>query len=572
MHAINWIIVIAYLVYVIQDGVRRAKGTHEIEGYFLANRSLPWWAVGLSVMATQLSAITLVGTTGQGASDGMRFIQFYFGLPVAMLILGVTLVPLLHRAGVFTAYEFLERRFDSRTRTFTSALFLLSRGMSCGVIISAPAVIISVILGLKLPVAVAIIGLPTVLYTMIGGVQAVTWVDVKQMFVIVGGLVALLAALLLGLPDGVRVDDALHVAGAAGRLRTFDFEFSLTETYTFWSGLLGGLFLMMAYFGTDQSQVQRYLTARSVDEARGSLLMSAYWKIPLQALVLMVGVMVFVYYLFTQPPLLFNAEQEARVRESAAAEYAALEDRYAQAFEQRRAAAQALAAARNAGDQAAAERLADEFRAREQDVTAVRDDALALAQRVTGENPRDVNYIIPSFVMNELPLGLPGLFIAAVLAAAMSSIAAELNSLSTASIIDFYRRHVRPQATDSHYLLVSKLATGFWGLFACVVAVFAASLGSLIEVVNRFGSFFYGSILGVFLLAFYRRATARGAFYGLIAGMSAVAAVTFLAPQVSFLWHNVIGAGTVFIVGVLLSWIAGARPAAVAAEGVAAEG
>ena len=572
MHVVNWVIVIAYLVYVIYDGVRRAKGTHEIEGYFLANRSLPWWAVGLSVMATQLSAITLVGTTGQGASDGMRFIQFYFGLPVAMLILGVTLVPLLHRAGVFTAYEFLERRFDSRTRTFTSALFLLSRGMSCGVIISAPAVILSVILGLSMPVCVAIIGLPTVLYTMIGGVQAVTWVDVKQMVVIVGGLVALLAALLLGLPDGVRVDDALHVAGAAGRLRTFDFDFSLTETYTFWSGLIGGLFLMMAYFGTDQSQVQRYLTAKSVDEARGSLLMSAYWKIPLQALVLMVGVMVFVYYLFTQPPLLFNAEQEARVRENAPAEYAALQERYAQAFEQRRAAAHALAAARNAGDEAAARRLAEEFRAREQEVNAVRNDALALAARVTGENPRDVNYIIPAFVMNELPIGLPGIFIAAVLAAAMSSIAAELNSLSTATIIDFYRRFVKPQATDSHYLLVSKLATGFWGLFACFVAVFAASLGSLIEVVNRFGSFFYGSILGVFLLALYRRATARGAFYGLIAGMSAVAAVTFLAPQVSFLWHNVIGAGTVLIVGVVLSWVAGGRPATVAAEGVAAEG
>src|SRR5690554_4172145 len=286
----------------------------------------------------------------------------------------------------------------------------------------------------------------------------------------------------------------------------------------------------------------------------------------------MVGVMVFVYYLFTQPPLLFNAEQEARVRADAAEEYAALQDRYAQAFEQRRAAAQALAAARNAGDRAAAERLAAEFRAHEQEVTAVRDDALALAGRVTGENPRDVNYIIPSFVMNELPLGLPGLFIAAVLAAAMSSIAAELNSLSTASIIDFYRRYVRTQATDSHYLLVSKLATGFWGLFACVVAVFAASLGSLIEVVNRFGSFFYGSILGVFLLAFYRRATARGAFYGLIAGMSAVAAVTFLAPQVSFLWHNVIGAGTVFVVGTLLSWIAGGRAAEVEAKAVPAEG
>jgi SSS family solute:Na+ symporter len=572
MHLVNWLIVFAYLAYVIHDGVRRAKGTHEIEGYFLANRSLPWWAVGLSVMATQLSAITLVGTTGQGASDGMRFIQFYFGLPIAMLVLGVTLVPLLHRAGVFTAYEFLERRFDSRTRTFTSALFLLSRGMSCGVIISAPAVIISVILGLSLPVCVAIIGLPTVIYTMIGGVQAVTWVDVKQMVVIVGGLVAMLAALLLGLPDGVRIDDALHVAGAAGRLRTFDFDFSLTETYTFWSGLIGGLFLMMAYFGTDQSQVQRYLTARSVDEARGSLLMSAYWKIPLQALVLLVGVMVFVYYLFTQPPLLFNAQHEARVRTAAPEEYAALEARYAEAFEQRRAVAEALTAARSAGDEAAAARLAEQFRAQENELNAVRGEALALAERVTGENPRDVNYIIPRFVMNELPLGLPGLFIAAVLAAAMSSIAAELNSLSTATIIDFYRRYVRTQATDSHYLLVSRLATGFWGLFACFVAVFAASLGSLIEVVNRFGSFFYGSILGVFLLALYRRATARGAFYGLIAGMSAVAAVTFLAPQVSFLWHNVIGAGTVFIVGVLLSWIAGGRAAEVEAKAVPAKG
>ena len=572
MHPVNWLIVVAYLVYVIHDGVRRAKGTHEIEGYFLANRSLPWWAVGLSVMATQLSAITLVGTTGQGASDGMRFIQFYFGLPVAMLVLGVTLVPLLHRAGVFTAYEFLERRFDSRTRTFTSALFLLSRGMSCGVIISAPAVIMSVILGLSLPVCVAIIGLPTVLYTMIGGVQAVTWVDVKQMVVIVAGLVAMLAALLLGLPDGVRIDDALHVAGAAGRLRTFDFDFSLTETYTFWSGLLGGLFLMMAYFGTDQSQVQRYLTARSVDEARGSLLMSAYWKIPLQALVLLVGVMVFVYYLFTQPPLLFNSQQEARVRAAAPEEYAALEARYAETFEHRRAVAEALTAARSAGDEAAAARLAEEFRAQERELNAVRGEALALVERVTGENPRDVNYIIPRFVMNELPLGLPGLFIAAVLAAAMSSIAAELNSLSTATIIDFYRRYVKTQATDSHYLLVSKLATGFWGLFACFVAVFAASLGSLIEVVNRFGSFFYGSILGVFLLALYRRATARGAFYGLIAGMSAVAAVTFLAPQVSFLWHNVIGAGTVFIVGVLLSWVAGGHAAEVEAKAVPAEG
>jgi SSS family transporter len=550
MHPLNWAIVAVYIVYVVWDGLRRSRNTHEIEGYFLANRSLPWWVVGLSVMATQLSAITMIGTTGQGASDGMRFIQFYFGLPLAMIILSVTLVPFLHGAKVYTAYEYLERRFDARTRSFTSLLFLLSRGMSCGVIISAPAVILSVIFGLNLTTTVAMIGVPTVLYTMFGGVQAVAWTDVKQMVLIVFGLLAVVAALLAGLPDTVGVGDALRLAGATGRLDSFDFRFDVTETYTFWSGLIGGTFLMLSYFGTDQSQVQRYLTARSVDEARSSLLMSAYWKIPLQALVLLIGVLVFVYYLFTPPPLTFNPAQAAVVRESGrAAEYAALEARFGDAYAQRRAAAEALAAGADAGTADA--RAA--FLAADAEARATRQEAIALTGDVTGTSATDVNYIMPTFVLNELPLGLPGVFIAAVLAAAMSSIAAELNSLSTATVIDFYRRHARPHASDAHYLRVSKITTGLWGLFACIVATYAAQVGSLIEVVNRFGSFFYGSILGVFLLAMVRRATGRGAFYGLLAGMSAVAAVNFLAPSVAFLWHNVIGALTVLLVGSLLS-------------------
>ena len=546
MHWINWVIVVVYLVYVVTDGLRRAKGTNNIEGYFLANRNMPWWAVGLSVMATQLSAVTMIGTTGQGATDGMRFVQFYFGLPIAMVILGVTLVPFLHRARVYTAYEYLERRFDAKTRSLTSFLFLVSRGMSCGAIISAPGIVFSAIFGWPLLWSVALIGIPTVIYTMFGGVQAVTWADVKQMVLIVGALVIIAIILVVQLP--VSPDQALRVAGAAGRVQVFDFDFDLTKQYTFWSGIIGGTFLMLSYFGTDQSQVQRYLTARSVDEARSSLLMSAYWKIPLQALILLIGVLIFVYYLFQPAPLLFNPAHERAVRAADPAGYAILEDRYRTGFEVRKNAATALADAA-AGD-AVGERI---FLAADSTVQSVRTEALAMANTVTGEQSRDVNYVMPNFVLNHLPLGMAGIFIAAVMAAAMSSIAAELNSLSTATVIDFYQRWYRPQGADSHYLLVSKIATGFWGLFACFVAVQAGNLGSLIEVVNRFGSFFYGSILGVFLLAMIPRARALGAFWGLISGMAAVAAVSRLAPQVAFLWHNVVGAVVVVVVGLVLS-------------------
>ncbi len=562
MHPLNWAIVGAYLLYVVVDGVRRSKGTKRLEGYFLADRSLPWWVVGLSVMATQLSAVTLIGTTGQGATDGMRFIQFYFGLPVAMVILGVTLVPFLHGSGVFTAYEYLERRFDARTRSLTSFLFLLSRGMSAGTILAAPGVVFSAVFGWDLMWSVVLIGVPTVLYTMIGGVQAVAWVDVKQMVLIVVSLVAVVIVLIVQLP--VPLDDALHLAGATGKMQVFDFSFDVSKTYTFWSGLIGGTFLMLSYFGTDQSQVQRYLTARSVGEARTSLLMSAYWKIPLQALVLLVGVLVFVYYLFQPAPLLFNPAHERQVRFAEPAAYEALEQRYADAFAVREHAALSAADAWDDGDAAATDAAIAAFRSSEADARSVRDEALALATRVTDEPSEDVNYVIPRFVLQALPIGLAGMFIAAVMAAAMSSIAAELNSLSTATVIDFYRRWFRPEATDAHYLKVSKVATGVWGAFACAVAIYAASLGSLIEVVNRFGSFFYGSILGVFLLAMMPRAKSVGAFVGLLAGMGAVAAVTFGAPSVSFLWHNVVGAVAVVLVGLVLSGGARSRRGATA--------
>jgi Na+/proline symporter len=556
MHPLDWAIVAGYIAWLVWDGVKRARLDHTTEGYFLANRSLPWWAVGLSVMATQLSAITLVGTTGQGYSDGVRFLQFYYGLPLAMVILSLTLVPFFYRARVYTAYEYLERRFDAKTRALTSLLFLFSRGLSCSVIVAAPAVVLSVILGWNVTLTALAICVPAVVYTMLGGVQAVTWTDVKVMGLTVFVLVAAVAVLITGLPDGVGVGSALHVAGATGRLDAFDFSFRLDETYTFWSGLLGGLFLMLSYFGCDQSQVQRYLTARSVTEARSSLLMSAYWKIPLQALVLVVGVFTFVFYVFHAPPLLFNPVEEARLRKGEhAGEYLALEREYQAAHETRRQAAREFLQARAEGTAAVRSRAAEGLRQSEAAVKATRARAIALVKRTAGqEKYTDVNYIFPTFITTVMPIGLVGLWIVAIITAAMDSIAAELNSLATATVIDFYKRHYRPSAQETHYLTVSKVATGVWGLFACWVAVYASTLGSLIEVVNRFGSFFYGSILGVFALAILaRRANGTGAFVGLIAGMSVVAVVAFGRPEISFLWHNVIGAVTVFIVGLIFS-------------------
>jgi SSS family solute:Na+ symporter len=569
MHWIDWTIIGAYLIWIVWDGLRLSAKSEGLEGYFLASRSIPWWAVGLSVMATQLSAITMIGTTGQGYQTGMGLLQQYYALPLAMVILSVTLVPFFHKARVFTAYEYLERRFDARTRSFTALLFLLSRGMSTGAAISAPAVVLSVMLGLDVATTCLAIGLPTALYTMFGGVQAVTWTDVKQMYLIVFGLVAAVVVLVLGLPPQMGVSDALSLAGATGRLQVFDFSLDPTRSYTFWSGTIGALFLFLSYFGTDQSQVQRYLTARSVDEARTSLLMSAYWKIPLQALVLIIGVFMFLFYLFTPPPMLFNPVHDTEVRQSARrTEYLALEQQFGQAVAERRTAAEAVTAARRTGDDGVTRVATDVFLRADEAVKGVRQQAVSLVREVSGDRTyNDVNYVFPTFVMTHLPVGLIGLLMAAIFAAAMSTISAELASLSTATVIDFYRRFgAGTTASDAQLLQVSRVATGAWALFASVVAIWASELGSLIEVVNRFGSFFYGSILGVFMLAIlWPRANGHGAFVGLLSGMATVA---WVASQTSigFLWHNLIGAAAVFLVGVVVSAVTGGAPPSPAAD------
>ena len=549
MRPFDWLVVVAYIGWVIIDGLRRSKGTDKVDGYFLANRSLPWWAVGLSVMATQMSAVTIVGTTGLAYSTGLRFIQNYFSLPLAMVILSLTVVPFFTRARVYTAYEYLERRFDVRVRSLASFLFLVGRAMALGVTLAAPSVFMSTILGWTLPVTVLVICVPMIAYTTIGGVQAVAWTDVKQMFLVVGGMSAAVVILLYGILQHVTFVQALSLAGATGRLEAVDFSFNLTETYTFWSGMIGGLFLMLSYFGCDQSQVQRYLTAKSIDEARTSLLMSAWVKIPLQLLILTTGVLVFVFYLFNTPPMLFNRVYDASVTAGPrAAEYAGLQRAFDAELAARRAAATNV-------DRPA-------FLASDARLKDIRSKAAAVVMDTTGDaRYNDTNYVFPTFITTHMPVGLVGLMIAAIFAAAMSSSGGELNSLATATIIDFYRRLFVTDASDAHYLLVSKLATFCWGLVACVVAIYAANQGSLIEVVNRYGSFFYGSLLGVFILAIMtKRATARGAFWGLIAGMAIVLTVAFRLPWIAFLWHNLIGAVAVVVVGMAISYTQSPEP------------
>jgi SSS family transporter len=549
MKLLDWAIVVAYLAIVIWDGIRMTKHSSHAEGYFLASRSLPWWAVGLSVMATQLSAITLVGTTGQAYTDGMRFIQFYYGLPLAMIILCVTVVPFFHRAKVYTAYEYLEKRFDVRVRALTSFFFLISRGLGVGTIISAPSIVLSIVFEWNLIFTIFAIGLSTTVYTMFGGVQAVTWTDVKQMFVIFFGLAVCLIVILSSFPAGVSLTDGLYLAGSLGKLETVDTRFDWQEKYTLWSGLIGGLFLMLGYFGCDQSQVQRFLTAKSVDEGRTSLLMSAFLKIPMQFFILLIGVLVFVFYQFTPPPIVFNAGEIAKAEQNA--QFQTIQQNFAAAHAARR-----EAAVNFSPDNAESRQNYVEA---DKNFNAARSEAVNFIKQTSDPKFNDVNYVFPTFILQNMPMGVIGLLIAAIFAAAMSSISAELNALATATTIDFYRRLYRPEANDRQTVAVGRLATFAWGIFACVVAIFATNLGSLIEVVNKFGSFFYGSLLGVFVLAFVvKRANARGAFFGLLFGIASVW-IASNYTKIEFLWFNVIGCVVTVAAGYLLSLTSGGK-------------
>ncbi len=548
MRLLDWLILCGSLVAIVIYGLWKGRGSDTTKSYLLAGKTMPWYAMALSIMATQASAITFISTTGQSYVDGMRFVQFYFGLPLAMILISAFAVPIFHRANVYTAYEYLEYRFDAKTRALVSAIFLLQRGLAVGVALYAPAVVLTVILGWPDQWTSLVMGVLVSIYTVLGGIKAVTWTDVQQMGIMMIGLVGALVAALTLLPADVTLTDALHIAGAAGRLNPVVWNFDLNDRYNVWSGLIGGMFLALAYFGCDQSQVQRYLTGKSIAQSKLGLLFNAVAKIPMQFLILFVGAMVFVFYTFERPPLLFQQIQLEQAR--SAQGYSTVEQRYNEAFERRKTAARSLAEASRAGDEAAIAAKTSEYRAAQADLDAARSEAARLA----GSGVlNDTNYIFLTFVTRYLPAGVVGLILAAVFAAAMSTASAEINSLATVTVIDIYKRHFRPDSTDRHYLRVSQTATAFWSLYAVVTAQYGKNLGSLIEAVNMLGSLFYGGLLGVFALAFFfPRVTGRGAFYGVLAGEAAIFAA-HLFTGISFLWYNVLGSVVVIITGVLLS-------------------
>jgi Na+/proline symporter len=559
MTGLDWTVLVVYLVGIVAFGVFMGRGTKKIDDFFLAGREMRWWAVGLSVMATQISAITFVGTTGQAYQFGMNFLVFYFGLPFAMVVLCLTVVPFFYRARVFTAYEYLEKRFDARTRTLTSFFFLLSRGLAVGVTLYAPSLVLAVILGWSESATILLMGVTTIVYVSYGGNRSVIWTDVAQMAIIWFGIFLCLGVALTQLPESFRVRDALALAQATGRLDIVDASPSLTRPYTLWGGLIGGFFLQMAYFGTDQSQVQRYLSGSSLTQSRLSLLFNAFLKVPMQFMILLTGVLVFVFYHFQPAPILWNSAALSRLeRQAPAAELAGIKEHYAAAAERRDAAAREFARARQAGVAADA----GGYVAAEQEFVAARGEAIRAIERIDGARYNDNNYIFPSYIVSHLPRGLAGLVIAVIFAAAMSTLSGEFNSLATASMIDFYKRYVRPVSSDAHELLMSRAFTVFWGAFACFVALEAGRLGSAIEVVNKFGSYFYGSMLGVFGLGILTpRASAAGAFWGLLVGIVTVGLVANLTA-IHFLWYNLVGALTVFVSGLAITALAPSRKAA----------
>jgi SSS family transporter len=547
MRPLDWLVLVLTLGSIVGYGLYRARASRSVSQYLLAGKTMPWYAIALSIMATQAGAITFISTTGQAYVDGMRFVQYYFGLPLAMVILSATAVPIFHQANVFTAYEYLEQRFDPKTRALASIIFLIQRGLGVGIALAAPAIVLSLLFGWSDNATILIMGAVTISYTVAGGVKAIAWADVQQMIIIFCGLLVALGVLIYLLPSEVSFGDALYLAGKAGKLNAVVPRFDLNDRYTLWSGLIGGMFLALSYFGCDQSQVQRYLTGRSIAQSKLSLLFNAAAKIPMQFFILFTGAMVFVFYTFVQPPLVFKPDALAQMRTNPA--FPEIERRFGQAFEKRRQAAQAMIAARRQGDEGAQNHQVDAYREAQREIDAVRKQGAALVD----EKLNDTNYIFLSFVTSYVPPGVVGLVLAVIFGAAMSAISGEINSLATVSVIDIYRRHLRPESGDAHYLKASRWATAFWGIYAMWFATYGRNLGSLVEAVNMVGSLFYGSLLGVFTLAFFfKRVDGRGAFWGMLAGEAAIFAA-FGFTGISFLWYNVIGAVVVVGTGLLIS-------------------
>ena len=553
MTYIDWLVLVLTLGGIVAFGMWKGRtARHNMEGYLLADRTLPWYHVTLSVMATQASAITFLSAPGQAYTDGMRFVQFYFGLPLAMIVIAITFIPLFKRLKVFTAYQFLEERFDLKTRVLTSFLFLIPRALSTGVTIAAPSIILTTILGWDLYWTNILTGSIVTIYCVFGGSKTISYTQLQQMFVVLAGMFIAGYMCVKMLPAGIGFMDSLQIAGKMGKTNVIDWKFDLSNRYNVWSGLIGGFFLQLSYFGTDQSQVGRYLSGESIGQSRLGLLMNGILKIPMQFFILMVGALVFVFYQFEQPPLFFNKTELQKVEQTP--QYKDISERNTKVFEEKKAAVTKMITAIKSDNQGEIKDNIAQVQALNGKTNDLRKEVKDLMK---GQNPNtdvsDTNYIFLSFVTRYLPVGIVGLLIAVILLASMGSMASAFNSLTSCTVVDIYQRLINPNGSEKHYYIYSRWITLGWGIFCIIVAQFTANIGSLIEAVNILGSWFYGTILGVFLVGFYLKNVKGDAVFWAALLAEAVVIYCWWIDLTAFLWLNLIGCVCVVILSLFFN-------------------
>ncbi len=561
MSTLDWIVLFFTLFTIVIYGIYKTRGSKNLDSYIRGRNSMNWWTIGLSIMATQASAITFLSTPGQAYEDGMRFIQFYFGLPLAMIIISVVFVPIYYKLKVYTAYEYLEQRFDLRTRTLTALLFIVQRGLAAGITIYAPAIILSTLLGWNLTVTNVFIGILVIGYTVSGGSAAVSITQKQQMAVMMGGMI--LAGLIVIQLLPISFTEALHVAGKMEKLNVVSFEFDFADRYNVWSGMTAAVFLFLSYFGSDQSQVGRYLSGQTLTQSRMGLIMNGFLKIPMQFVILFIGVMVFVFYQFIQPPVIFNQVQTEKLRQSELApQFEVLEEAYNSSFESGKTAYREMLAAIEAGEEENAELIKGQIKDLKSDQDEIREQAKALIlENDPVAETRDTDYVFMRFVMDYLPKGVVGLLFAVIFSAAMSSSSSELNALGSTSTIDLYKRSINKKASDEHYVRSSKAFTAFWGLGAILFATYASLFENLIQAVNLLGSLFYGTILGIFLVGFFMKwVKGKAVFIAALLSQALILLIHFRNGKgllgfhwdIGFLWYNAIGCIAVMLLALIL--------------------
>jgi len=561
MSIVDWIVMYLTLAVIVVYGMWKSRGTHNISGFLLADRKLPWYHVGLSVMATQASAITFLSAPGQAYSDGMRFLQFYFGLPLAMIVLCITFIPAFKRLNVYTAYEYLESRFDIKTRMLTAFLFLLQRGISTGITIYAPSIVLSTILGINITYTTLLIGGIVVIYTVYGGTKAVSHTQLFQMFIIFSGLIVAGVLVVKMLPEQIGFTDALHIAGKMNKLNLINLEFDWNDRYNIWSGIIGGFFLQLSYFGTDQSQVGRYLTGQSVRQSRLGLVMNGLVKIPMQFFILLIGALVFVFYQFHQPPVFFNKVEVQRIEESPYyGEFRLLEDAYTDVHQSKREHLLMLNEGLEKNDQVLIDKATADLDAADAKEKDIRSEVTTIMKKNSAlADVNDTNYVFLTFVTDFLPTGMVGLIIAIIFLASMGSTASGLNSLASTTVVDIYKRlfHKYNDEGEKADLSASRWATVGWGVFCILIGIYAGKMGNLLEAVNILGSLFYGTILGIFVVAFYVKSVSGRAVFFAALITEVLIVIAWLIKLTAFLWLNVIGCLLVILISIVIERMTG---------------